>query len=153
MEFIANWAAPQLKTIIFEQVKNDVKIGLPFGGELFMNEPGDPTFDGCTFSIPMQMGVEGNIVDISNVGIFNLEGTLQPWSLLRGQVCLADVQVTDYKIDGIDLNLDTLLGGQLPAIALSDQACMSILDTAQVALNHTGILNDVRMLRGSVEAE
>jgi len=118
-----------------------------------MNEPGDPTFDGCTFSIPMQMGVEGNIVDISNVGIFNLEGTLQPWSLLRGQVCLADVQVTDYKIDGIDLNLDTLLGGQLPAIALSDQACMSILDTAQVALNHTGILNDVRMLRGSVEAE
>lgn len=140
MDFISSWAAPQLKNLIFQQVKDDIRITTPLGGEIFMDEPGDPAFDGCTFSIPMNMGLDSPFIDFDNIGIFTVEGTLQPWSLLRGQVCLEDVQVVDYKIEGIDLNLDELLGGQLPPVGLSDQACMSLLETVQLAINGTSLV-------------
>ena len=155
---IATWAAPQLKSLIFEQVKDDIRIDTPLGGEIFMDEPGEPSFDGCTFSIPMNMGLDSALINFDNVGIFTVEGTLQPWSLLRGQVCLEDVQIVDYRIEGINLNLDELLGGQLPAVALSDQACMSLLETVQLALNSTSLVlgreeEPVRRLRQSIAAE
>ena len=150
MDFVASWVAPQLKTIIFQQVKDDVRIATPLGGALVMSEPGDPEFDGCTFSIPMNMALDSPFIEFDNVGIFTLEGTLQPWSLLQGEVCLNDVQVVDYSIEGIDLNLDAILGGQLPAVGVSDQACMSLLGTVQAALNATNLLgrgDSARMLR------
>ena len=133
--FFATFAAPEIKTMVFENVKDDLTVGLPVGGSLLVKEPGDPEFNGCAFSVPMQMGVDSDIVNLDNVGVFTVEGTMDPMSLLQGQMCVEDVQVTDYNIQGLPLNVDSLLDGRLPAIGVSEQSCMGIMDTLLLAFS------------------
>lgn len=132
---VSNLGAPVLKTMIFEQVKDDLTISLPIGGDLVINEPRDPSFDGCSFSIPMEMGVDRSVIDIDNVGVFTLEGTLQPAALLKGNVCIEEVAVTDYMIDGLPMNLDEFLQGKMPEVGVSDQTCMSMVEMGKIAVN------------------
>ena len=69
-------------------------------------------------------------------------------------MCIENVQVTDYMIQGLPMNADSLLQGRLPAIDVSEQSCMGIMDTVQLVIQSLlsgdfgGFEPQARRLRG-----
>jgi len=136
----ANLIAPTIRSMLYGQMKKDMNFELPLNaGKLALNEPTDEMeFDGCAFSMPMNMGLDTKFLNIKDAASFNVEGVLQPSALWGGQVCMENVTVVDYGIDSMDLDwLDTLFGGSLPGLNVQDEICVSLMEALQLGVNAT----------------
>ena len=72
--------------------------------------------------------LKGRVVEVS-LGDLNKVET-SAWRKVK--LCIEDVQVSDYMIQDLPLNLDTFLDGQLPTVDVSEEACLSILDASKI---------------------
>lgn len=75
----------------------------------------EPTFDGCEVTVSEVIKVNGvsPIPDLG--GSATIKGTFDPASLLEGQVCVTDLEVTELDIENVppafqDLIDDAILG-------------------------------------------